>query len=450
MLGRQTVAQSHGQFERLLVVHFFEGSTHAQHYIITDGDCLLLSDKLLGSPGYAPPEQYGKAQTTVQSDIYSLGATLRCLLTGKDPSESTFGSASSSVQDREVPANLERLLVQMVELDASKRPASMDAVKRALQRIQEEQMSLHLGSLPPRVLAARQRAQSPGYAMQQTPFAGGAGGQVLQPPSRRGVSRRTVIIGLVGLVGLATIGGGFALSALTQGSQGSQVSQDLYFYRGHSNTVEAVAWSPDGKRIASGSDDNTVQVWDATTGGKMLIYRGHSSPVWVVAWSPDGRRIASGSDDRTVQVWDAFTGAKLFTYRGHADDVHAVAWSPDGKRIASGSADGTGQVWDAADGGHVYTYSGHSLSVNAVAWSPDGKRIASGSYDQTVQVWDAANGGHVYTYRVHSDAVNAVARSPDGKRIDSGGVDNKMTVWSRAVANYINVQVLLLDMKYKI
>ena len=213
---------------------------------------------VLGSPGYAPPEQYGKAQTTVQSDIYSLGATLRYLLTGKAPSESTFGSAWSSVQDRGVPANLERLLVQMVELDASKRPASMDAVKRALQRIQEEQMSLHLGSLPPRVLAARQRAQSPAYAIQQTSFAGGAGGQVLQPPSRRGVSRRTVVIGLVGLVGLATIGGGLALSVLSQTSQGSYL---LYTYRGPYDWENAVGWSPDGGGIASGGGEESGQVW---------------------------------------------------------------------------------------------------------------------------------------------------------------------------------------------
>jgi serine/threonine protein kinase len=223
---------------------------------------------VLGSPGYAPPEQYGKAQTTVQSDIYSLGATLRSLLTGNDPSESTFGYTSSSVQDREVPANLERLLVQMVELDASKRPASMDSVKRALQGIKYEQELLHPSSLPPRVLPARQPSQSPAYAIQQTPFTAGGGGQVLQPPSKRGISRRTAIISLVGLVGLATIGGGLTLSALSQGSQGtqgqtSQGSYLLYTYRGHSDTVQAVAWSPDGKRIASGSIDETVQVWKA-------------------------------------------------------------------------------------------------------------------------------------------------------------------------------------------
>jgi serine/threonine protein kinase len=399
---------------------------------------------VLGSPGYAPPEQYGRAQTTVQSDIYSLGATLRHLLTGKDASEAVFSSASPYVQ--RVPAELQQLLAQMLELDAGKRPASMDVVKRTLQRIQKWQMSLHTSSLPPRVLPAGLPSQHPGYAGQQTPLMGGPGGQVLQSPAKRGISRRTVIIGLVSLVGLVTIGGGLTLSALSQGSQSSpqsfpqspQVSPEphlLYTYSGL-NVEDAVAWSPDGKRIASGSWDTTVQVWDAADGGHVYTYHGHSADVFAVAWSPDGRRIASAGD-KTVQVWDAANGGHVYTYRGHSDGVFAVAWSPDGRRIASGSWDTTVQVWDAANGGHVYTYSGHSGSVSAVAWSPDGRRIASGSADQTMQVWDAANGGHVYTYRGHSNGVLAVAWSPDGKRIASGARDHTVQVWDAADGGHV-------------
>jgi WD40 repeat protein len=205
-----------------------------------------------------------------------------------------------------------------------------------------------------------------------------------------------------------------------------------FFYRGHFSQVNAVAWSPDGKYIASASADGVVHVWVADTGTHIYTYHGHSDAVNAVAWSPDGKRIASASTDQTVQLWDAATGGNVFTYHGHSDAVNAVAWSPDGKRIASASADKTVHVWDAADGILFYNYHGHSDAVNAVAWSPDGKRIASASTDKTVHVWDAATGGNVFTYHGHSDAVNAVAWSPDGKRIASASADQTVQLWDAA------------------
>src|SRR5579859_4290744 len=123
-----------------------------------------------------------------------------------------------------------------------------------------------------------------------------------------------------------------------------------FTYSGHSDYISAVAWSPDGKRIASASGDHTAQVWDASNGGHVLTYRGHASDVLALAWSPNGQYIATGGLDATVQIWNAATGATVYTYRGHNDAVFDVAWSPEGQRIASASNDGTVQIWKAFTG----------------------------------------------------------------------------------------------------
>jgi serine/threonine protein kinase len=124
-------------------------------------------------------------------------------------------------------------------------------------------------------------------------------------------------------------------------------------------------------------------------GTRLLTYQGHTDWVYAVSWSPDGTRLASGSGDNTVQVWEASTGRLLHTYRGHARTVNALSWSPDGTRLVSGSDDNTMQVWEASTGRLLLTYSGHASLVTALSWSPDGTRLASGSHDNTVQVWQA-------------------------------------------------------------
>ncbi len=265
--------------------------------------------------------------------------------------------------------------------------------------------------------------------------------------SERRLSRRAVLGGGLGLAGLAIVGGGVGWWLHNQHTGGSQVQQQphlgqlLYTYRGHPNYVAAVAWSPDGKRVASGSGDRTVQVWDATTGHNVIIYQGHQDVPYGVAWSYDGQRIASGSADHTVQIWSPTTRdpQALLTYPGHSDTVNAVAWSPspNDNRIASASYDKTVQVWHATSTQPLYTFKGHSDAVWGVAWSPGATRIASASYDKTVRVWDASNGGNPFTYRGHSHEVHAVAWSPDGKYIASGGLDKTVQVWDAVTGNTV-------------
>ena len=215
---------------------------------------------------------------------------------------------------------------------------------------------------------------------------------------------------------------------------------DLRTLRG----VSAVAFSPDGSRIASASDDRTVKLWDAGTGQEVLTLHGHSEPVNRLAFSPDGRRVASASSDRTVKLWDAVTGEEVLTLRGHSAAVWGVAFSPDGTRIASVGGDraradepGEMKIWDAATGRPLYAMPVHKSITLCVTFSPDGRRIASASWDCTVKLWDAATGQEVSTLRGHSDAVWGVAFSPDGRRLASASRDRTVKLWDAATGQEV-------------
>lgn len=272
----------------------------------------------------------------------------------------------------------------------------------------------------------------------------------LAPRRNNTMTRRAFAVGLVGLAAFGGAGGWYMLSKrLTQPALPSLTPNGVpaatstvvnntkaLIFTGHLAAVNSLTWSPDGKLIASASDDKFVQVFDATSGVRKVIYSGHAEEVAAVAWSPNGKLIASGSQDKTVQVWDAASGKKLFTYQGHNDRVNSVAWSNDSLLLTSGSEDKTVQVWNAANGTLDFNFLGHSAGVLCVGWQPDNSSLASGSWDGTLRDWatvqhgDHFNAGdQIFSYGGHGkNEVYALAWSPDGNFIASAGADQTVQI----------------------
>jgi WD40 repeat protein/predicted Ser/Thr protein kinase len=458
-------------------------------HLVADAS-LTHSREVLGTPGYMAPEQASCPKRSVSPaiDVYGLGAIFYTLLTRRQPFQGatvldvleqvkSHDPDPPSRSNRLVKRDLEAICLKCLEKEPHRRYASADALADDLRRWLSGQPTV-ARPLGPAGRAWRWCRRNPllGAVSVVAAVALGAAlvlavGFVLLSSSAAAGLRWEQEQTQVQLKKAQRLSADLALGkALSLSEQGEVARGMLWLAHSleiatdagaddlervirlnlagwrrrlpplraslpHPANVNAVAFSPDGRTVLTGSRDGTARFWDATTGAARAVSLHHPGPVVAVAFCPkDGQTVLTGSTDGTARLWDVATGKELREFPGHEREVRAVAFSPDGERVLTASIDKTARLWDAGTGECLHRLA-HEGEVWAAAFSPDGKTVLTGGSDHMARLWEVATGKEIRTFKGHWGSVHAVAFRPRGKTILTGGADLTARLWDVATGD---------------
>ncbi|MEO1259687.1 MAG: PQQ-binding-like beta-propeller repeat protein [Bacteroidota bacterium] len=203
------------------------------------------------------------------------------------------------------------------------------------------------------------------------------------------------------------------------------------FFRLSERQILSVAFSPDGRTVATTSKDLTIRIWDTATGEQKLVIPNLASLYFAISFSPNGKNIAAANENGTIKLWDVTTGHQIQTLQGNIHKVFGSAFSPDGKTLAAACVDGPVRIWNLLTGQQSPSLEGHEGPVYNIDFSSDGSTVASAGADRTVRLWDASTGQSILTYDDHDNPVHSVTFSPDSLIMASADLDGDIYIWDR-------------------